>query len=98
MMLPLMAAFSASCSAKATLAPRPATSAGSSPARVTTGTAATVPDAPATPANAVPLLATMDRPTPAAVADATATAAHRLRPLDHRATALVMLGDMDDSL
>jgi hypothetical protein len=38
---PLVAAFSASCSRKLTVAPRPATSDGSSAARVTTGAAAT---------------------------------------------------------
>src|SRR5690348_1152633 len=44
MTVPSVAAFSASCSAKGTGAPRPATSAGSSPARVTGVTAAcTVP-------------------------------------------------------
>ena len=50
MTVPLVAAFSASCSRKATLAPRPATSAGSSAARVTlagTAGAATAPPSPA---------------------------------------------------
>src|SRR6185503_3264188 len=37
MTVPVVAAFSASCSANATVAPRPATSAGSRAARVTTG-------------------------------------------------------------
>jgi hypothetical protein len=46
MMVPLVVAFSASCSAKPTVAPRPATRDGSRAARVTTG--------PAEPASALP--------------------------------------------
>src|SRR4051812_30074043 len=67
---PLVAAFSASCSANGTVAPRPATSAGSRAARVTAGPAAVVRGA----ASAVPATpSTMLRPT----AEAVATVAQR---------------------
>lgn len=67
MTVPVVAACSASCSRKATSAPRPATRAGSSPARVTTGareSAAAVPSA---------------TPSPSPVAATTATVSHRDR-------------------
>src|SRR3954467_9962583 len=63
MTTPLVVACSASCSAKPTLAPRPATSAGSSPARVT-AVAADAAKAVVPPATMTP------RPTAAAVAAA----------------------------
>jgi hypothetical protein len=71
MTVPVVTAFSASCSTKLTCAPRPATSAGSRAARVTTGATA----APAVPASAATL-------SPAAATVAAAIAAH----LDHPAT------------
>ncbi|GAA3230922.1 hypothetical protein GCM10010532_066170 [Dactylosporangium siamense] len=86
MTVPFVLAFSASCSTKATLAPRPAVSAGSIAARVTTGA---VPAAVAGPAP----VTTTPRPTAAAVA----AAAHRGGPLDHRAKGPV-LRDIDDSI
>ena len=72
---PVVRAFSASCSTKETAAPRPATSAGSRPARVT----AVDDDAEAGPAPP----ATMVRPT----AEAVTTAAKRGGTLDHLAKA-----------
>src|SRR3954453_13226236 len=69
MIEPLVAAFSASCSANGTVAPRPATSAGSRAARVTTGPAGAAGAAWAAPAVPVTRL----RPT----ADAAATVAQR---------------------
>src|SRR5688500_3078924 len=86
MTVPFVLAFSASCSRKATLAPRPAVSAGSRAARVTTG------DAPAAEAGPAPVTTT-PRPTAAAVA----AAARRGGPLDHRANGPV-LRDIDDSI
>jgi hypothetical protein len=72
MTTPSVVAFSASCSAKSTVAPRPATNAGSSAARVTTGVD------PSTPANA-------DWAPPSIrlrlATDAVATAAHRDGPM-----------------
>src|SRR5262245_2427322 len=62
MTVPLVAAFSASCSRKLTEAPRPATSAGSSAARVTTGAV------PALAGPAMPIT-----PRPRAATDATAS-------------------------
>lgn len=46
MTVPFVAAFSASCSAKGTSAPRPATRAGARPARVTVGADDCFPSAP----------------------------------------------------
>ena len=75
MTVPLVAAFSASCSAKATLAPRPATRAGSSPARVTAGAG----PAGVVPANAVPAPPTMLTTTAAAAVEARPTSTQRRR-------------------
>ena len=69
MTVPFVAAFSASCSANPGSAPRPATSAGSSAARVTTGPADFVPEVPAC---AVP-------PSPSPIPAAAATTATVLR-------------------
>src|SRR5215469_4879646 len=87
MTMPLVAAFSASCSAKATSAPRPAASEGSIAARVTTGD-------PPVPASAVPPATTTPVPMAAAVVDTTANAIHRRGPRDHRGIAPVLLRDM----
>src|ERR1051326_3480858 len=71
MTVPLVAAFSASCSLNATLAPRPATSAGSRAARVTgLGVESASAPPPATMLNATPA---------STVVDATPTVAHRDR-------------------
>src|SRR4051794_12213369 len=86
MTVPLVLAFSASCSTKPTLAPRPAVSAGSMAARVTAGAD------PAAEAGPAPVTTT-PRPTAAAVA----AAAHRGGPADHRDKGPV-LRDIDDSI
>src|SRR5690348_9391105 len=64
MTVPFVLAFSASCSTNATLAPRPALSAGSMAARVTAGAAAAAADAGPAPVTTTPT------PTAAAVAAA----------------------------
>src|SRR5690242_16183108 len=94
MTVPLVAAPSASCSAKATLAPRPATRSGASAARVAAGTGPrgdTAPRATPAPLPATTLITAAPTPT-----DAVDIAAHRRgRPdsarLDNVATAVLML-------
>src|SRR5262249_50729485 len=90
MIVPLVAAFSASCSSKATAAPRPATSDGSMAARVTWAPAGVAGEPPASAGPAPP-------PTSAPTA---ATASHRgVRDhrggRDHRPAAPVLLLDID---
>src|SRR5690349_8999870 len=84
MTVPLVTAFSASCSAKSTVAPRPETSAGSRAARVTTGAAAVGGPAWAAPAAATP------SPNAAAV-----TVTQRDGRAGHLAVRPRMLGDIE---
>src|SRR6185369_3939407 len=82
MTVPFVAAVSASCTAKATVAPRPATSAGFSAARVTIGEGPVA--AKAVPA---PLPAT----TLTTAAPTTIAAGHRRNPLENLELAALML-------
>src|ERR1700736_5604010 len=89
MIVPFVAAFSASCSTKPGSAPRPETSDGSRGARLPTGAEAAAPPALAKAG----LPQTILRPTVATVT--TVAAAFRRRRLDHVGSAPVLLRDID---